>query len=96
MQLDERKFLDNQKRARKVIIGGINLVKTTKLQKKMSREESIQQGQSNQQCNSGSLSKEDENDDIEKSDEEYTVNLQWLVCLLHANKLPLRHLFFYI
>jgi hypothetical protein len=58
--LKERKFLEDQRGARKMIIGGIDLVETTKLQKKISRKvcesrrDSIHQEQSKQQFNSGS------------------------------------------
>ncbi|KAG0716113.1 hypothetical protein GWK47_010415 [Chionoecetes opilio] len=76
--LKERKFLEDQRGARKMIIGGIDLMETTKLQNKISRKESesrrdsIHQEQWKQQFNSGSYNEEDKDDDTDNSDEEHT------------------------
>lgn len=65
-----------------MIIGGIDLVETKKLQKKISRKESesrrrsdsIQQQQSKQQCNSGNYYIEVKDDNTDASDEEDTLS----------------------
>jgi hypothetical protein len=78
--LNEKKFLEDQRGARKMIIGNIDLVETSKLHKKISRKESesrrhsdiIQQEQSKQQCNSGSYNAEEGDDDRDASNEKVT------------------------
>ncbi|XP_050710076.1 uncharacterized protein LOC126994856 [Eriocheir sinensis] len=80
--LSERDFLVDQRGARKMIIGGIDLMDTKRLQKKISRKESesrrhsdsIQQEQSKQQCNSRSYNVEDKDDDTDTSDEDDTLS----------------------
>lgn len=80
--LSERDFLVDQRGARKMIIGGIDLMETKRLQKKISRKESesrrhsdsIQQEQSKQQCNSRSYNVEDKDDDTDTSDEDDTLS----------------------
>ena len=80
--LSERYFLVDQRGARKMIIGGIDLMETKRLQKKISRKESesrrhsdsIQQEQSKQQCHPRNYNVEDMADDTDTSDEDDTLS----------------------